>query len=83
MLCSFICVRVILLSLDLVSSDSGNRLARKNVTKMVYFVSNGKYKKLIRRWDSEHELFWDDIVHIEASAYAHWTDFLITTVSEI
>ena len=23
-------------------------------------------------------LFYDDIIHVEASAYAHWTDFLIT-----
>jgi len=83
MLCSFICVCVILLSLDLVSSVSGKRLARKNVSKMVYFVSSGKYKKLIRRRDSEHELSCDDIVNIEASAYAHSTDFLITTISEI
>jgi len=37
------------------------------------------HKKQIRRWDSERELFYDDIVHVEASAYAHWTDFLITT----
>jgi len=29
-----------------------------------------------RRWDSERELFHDDIVHVQASAYAHWTDFL-------
>jgi len=35
--------------------------------------------KLIKRWDSERELFYDDIVHVEASAYAHWTDFLIST----
>ena len=35
-------------------------------------------QELIRRWDSERELFYDDIVHVEASAYAHWTDFLIS-----
>jgi len=29
-------------------------------------------QELIRRWDSERELFYDDIVHVEASAYAHW-----------
>jgi len=23
--------------------------------------------------------FYDDIVHVEANAYAHWTDFLIST----
>jgi len=28
-------------------------------------------KKLIRRLDSERELFYDDIVYMEASAYAH------------
>jgi len=31
---------------------------------------------------SERELFYDDIVHAEASAYAHWTDFLISTVTK-
>jgi len=25
--------------------------------------------------------FYDDIVHVEASAYAHWTDFLISTIT--
>jgi len=38
-------------------------------------------KKLIRRWDNERELFYDDIVHVEASAYARWTDFLILVLS--
>jgi len=33
-------------------------------------------QELISRWDSERERFYVDIVHIEASAYAHWTDFL-------
>jgi len=32
----------------------------------------------MRRWYSEHELIYNDIVHAEASAYAHWTDFLIS-----
>ena len=27
----------------------------------------------------EHELFYDVIVYVEASAYTHWTDFLIST----
>jgi len=35
-----------------------------------------KLQELISRWDSEREGFYDDIVHVEASAYAHWTDFL-------
>jgi len=26
-------------------------------------------QELIRRWDSERQLFYDDIVHVEASAY--------------
>ena len=29
-------------------------------------------QELIRRWDSERELFYN-IAHVEASAYAHWT----------
>jgi len=37
---------------------------------------------LIRTWDSERELFYDDIIDVEASAYAHWTDFLISTVTK-
>jgi len=38
-------------------------------------------QELITRWDSERELFYDDIVHMQASAYAHWTDFLISTIN--
>jgi len=38
-------------------------------------------QELIRRWDSERELFLRDIVHVEASAYAHWTHFLISTIN--
>jgi len=37
------------------------------------------YQELIRRWDSERELLYDDNIHVEASAYAHWTDLLIST----
>ena len=36
-------------------------------------------QELIRRWDSERELLYDDNIHVEASAYAHWTDLLIST----
>ena len=36
--------------------------------------SNNK-QELINRWDSEREFFYDDIIHVEASAYAHWTHF--------
>jgi len=32
-----------------------------------------KLQELISRWDSERERFYDDISHVEASAYAHWT----------
>jgi len=35
-------------------------------------------KQELIRWDSECELIYDDVVHAEASAYAHWTDFLIS-----
>jgi len=38
-------------------------------------------QELIRRWDSERELFLRDIVHVEASAYVHGTDFLISTIN--
>ena len=38
-----------------------------------------KKQELIRRWDSERELLYDDDIHVEASAYAHWTDLLIST----
>ena len=30
-------------------------------------------QELIRRWDSERELLYDDNIYGEASAYAHWT----------
>jgi len=33
-------------------------------------------QELISRRDSERERFYDDIVHVETSAYAHLTDFL-------
>jgi len=33
-------------------------------------------QELIRRWDSKRERFYDNIVHVETSAYAHWTDFI-------
>jgi len=39
-------------------------------------------QELTRRWDSKRKLFNDDIVHEEASAYAHWTDFLISTTTK-
>ena len=38
-----------------------------------------KKQELIRRWDSERELLYDDNIHVEASAYAHWIDLLIST----
>ena len=40
-------------------------------------------QELIRRWDSERELFYDDTVglHVQASAYTHWTDFVISTIN--
>ena len=48
--------------------------------KYLYSVTS-KEQELIRRWDSERELFYDDIDHVQASAYAHWTDFLISTIN--
>jgi len=41
---------------------------------------DGCLQELIRRWDSERELFYNDIMHVQASAYAHWIDFLIYTM---
>ena len=38
-------------------------------------------QELIRRWYSKCELFYDNIVHVQASAYARWTDFLISTIN--
>jgi len=40
-----------------------------------------KEQELTRRWDSERERFYEDIIHVKASAYAHWTDFLISTIT--
>jgi len=42
-----------------------------NLYKMNGVITDTK-QELIRRWDSERELFYDDIIHVEASAYAHW-----------
>jgi len=36
-------------------------------------------RKSNTRWESERQLFYNDIVHVQASAYAHWTNFLIST----
>ena len=44
-------------------------------------LSLENWQELIRRWDSEHEHFNDYIVHVQASAYAHWTNFLISTIN--
>jgi len=41
-----------------------------------YAYATEDWQELISRWDSEHERFYDDIVHVQASAYAHWTEFL-------
>jgi len=35
-------------------------------------------QELITRWDIERELIYDNVVHAEVSAYAHWTDCLIS-----
>jgi len=43
---------------------------------MVWHSSCWMEQELIRRWDSECELFYDDILHVQASTYTHWTDFL-------
>jgi len=43
---------------------------------MLELPSQGELQELTSRWDSEREHFYDDIVHVEASAYAQWTDFL-------
>jgi len=36
---------------------------------------------LILNKNSERELLYDDNIHVEASAYAHWTDLLIYTIN--
>ena len=52
------------------------------LTSTFYFDNVFEQQELIRRWDSERELLYDDIVHVEASAYAHWTDFLTSTITK-
>jgi len=37
-----------------------------------FYVITDIIQELIRRWDSERELFYN-IAHVEASDYAHWT----------
>jgi len=39
-------------------------------------------QELKKRWDNEREHFYDDIVHVEASANAHWTNLLISTITK-
>ena len=48
-------------------------------SKLTWRTSYNKEQELIRRWDSERELLYDDNIHVEASAYANWTDLLIST----
>jgi len=43
----------------------------KTTVRFLAYVNNVR-RELIRRWDSERELFYDDIVHLEVSTYAHW-----------
>jgi len=38
---------------------------------LALIVISEEEQKLVRRSDSERELFYDDIIHVEASAYAH------------
>ena len=38
----------------------------------IWLNTRKEQQELIRRWDSERELFYK-IAHVEASAYAHWT----------
>ena len=45
-----------------------------STTKILSGLCDGHlWQELIRRWDSERELLYDDNIHGEASAYAHWT----------
>ena len=52
---------------------------RWNARDHVYVWQEKTKQELIRRWDSEREVLYDDNIHVEASAYAHWTDLLIST----
>jgi len=38
-------------------------------------------QELIMRWDRTWT-FYDDIIHVEASTYTQWTDFLISTITK-
>jgi len=52
-----------------VSSSGTGRIQSQNLKSQLV----REYRQeLIRRWDSERELFYN-IAHVEASAYAHWT----------
>jgi len=51
-----------------------NRIILAAKTILFHFRRGSMLKQeLFRRWDSERELFYDNIVHVEASACAHWT----------
>jgi len=55
--------------------------------KLIY-MSQSDYSARINNKNSSGDetenvnFFYVDIVHVEASAYAHWTDFVISTMSK-
>ena len=48
-------------------------VAYKLIQESQYQTRNSSGDKIVNM-----NLFYDDIIHVEASTYAHWTDFLIT-----
>ena len=52
--------------------------ARNKITIVDATIKSRLYKKLIGRWHSERELFYDDIVHVEASAIELTSYFLLS-----
>jgi len=55
---------------------SSSSLSAKLQCMCIALITTVYQQELISRWDSERERFYDDIVHVEVSAYAHRTDFL-------
>ena len=58
------------------SPISSSSLSAKLECMCIALITTVYQQELISRWDNERERFYDDIVHVEVSAYARWTDFL-------
>jgi len=52
-------------------TTDGRATANSEREREFRFTKNLVKQELVKRWDSERELLYDDNIHVEASAYAH------------